>query len=284
MAFWQAGEARIFYTDQGTGDVPVVLVHGWSCDSSDWIWLIPELAQSYRVIAVDLRGHGHSEAPATGYGPEAFAEELEQFLDHLELSKPVIVGHSMGGVVGSILAVAHPSRLAGLVVIDPPYGFDHDGALRNIGLVSALEQGPANEIVADFFGVLEGADTPPALVELHRRRALGTPAHVVLETAKATHAELGSVVNSPNTERLLAARKTPTLAFHLTEQRAEWERTLSASSQSESVAFEGAGHWLHQERPAQFSAVLQRWLNALTRSALAGNSAEPVQSPAEAVE
>jgi len=70
MPFHDTGDTTLFFTDDGEVD-PVLFVHGWTCDSQDWIWQIPALRARHRVIAVDLRGHGrstatreHSTAPA----------------------------------------------------------------------------------------------------------------------------------------------------------------------------------------------------------------------------
>ena len=54
---------RCFYTDEGEGPLTLLLIHGWAADSNDWIWLIPLLRDRYRIVACDLRGHGHSSVP-----------------------------------------------------------------------------------------------------------------------------------------------------------------------------------------------------------------------------
>ena len=60
------GALRMFFTDEGSGDPPLLFVHGYTCDSHDWSWQLSHFARSHRVIAVDLRGHGRSSAPEDG--------------------------------------------------------------------------------------------------------------------------------------------------------------------------------------------------------------------------
>ena len=124
MPFADLGDVRLFYTDDGDHEAPVVLlVHGFGADSHDWVWHIPELSRTRRVIAVDLRGtQGFSSAPESGYRPQDFAQDLVNLLDHLGIDRVIAFGHSMGGMIVSALAVEHSSRIAALVCVDPGYG------------------------------------------------------------------------------------------------------------------------------------------------------------------
>ncbi|THG29295.1 alpha/beta fold hydrolase [Naasia lichenicola] len=266
MPFTTIGDVELFYTDEGTGALTLVLLHGWTCDSHDWIHQLPFLTESWRVLAFDSRGHGRSSAPASGYTPHDLADEVVDFVDQMQLERVVLVGHSLGGVVASIVASRDPDRIAGVVVIDPPYGFDEEGAQRNLGLVGALHAGPANEVVAGFFGVLEGPHTPPHLITWHRRRALGSPERVVAAVAEGTHGSMDSIVNLPHTLGLITARRVPTLAIHISSAKAEWEGGLMHDPLSRSVAFENAGHWVHQEEPAAVNAVIGDWIGRVASS------------------
>ena len=60
MPFARIGEVDLFYTDEGAGGPPILFVHGFSCDSHDWMWQLPHFMRSHRVIALDLRGHGRA--------------------------------------------------------------------------------------------------------------------------------------------------------------------------------------------------------------------------------
>jgi pimeloyl-ACP methyl ester carboxylesterase len=113
---------RLFYTDAGQGR-PVLLLHGWTCDVTDWSWQAPELEPRYRVLTVDQRGHGHSDAPRGSYRPQVLADDAAALLQAVAPGQAAVVfGHSMGGVVASALAVRHPELVAGLVLVDPQYG------------------------------------------------------------------------------------------------------------------------------------------------------------------
>lgn len=100
---------------------PVVLVHGWCCDHS---YFAPQFdflsARGHTVLAVDLRGHGESDKPEGSYSMEVFADDLAWLASELSLERPVIVGHSMGGVIAFELAIRHADLPGGIVMIDSP--------------------------------------------------------------------------------------------------------------------------------------------------------------------
>ena len=126
MPFLDVGEAVLFFTDSGEvpgqQGPPVLLVHGWTCDSNDWVFQLDPLASTRRVLAADLRGHGRSSAPAGGYSAQSYAADLVALLDRLGIGEVVVVGHSLGGSVAAALAVEHPDRVRAMVVVEPAYG------------------------------------------------------------------------------------------------------------------------------------------------------------------
>lgn len=112
--FLNADGVKIHYTDQGKGD-PVILVHGYSANS-DLNWRLPGLVRKlqphFRVITMDVRGHGLSDKPheVAKYGIE-MVNDVERLMDHLHIPKAHLVGYSMGGFITLKFASMHPDRL-----------------------------------------------------------------------------------------------------------------------------------------------------------------------------
>src|SRR5262245_12151960 len=110
--FFNSNGVRIRFIDQGTGE-PVVLVHGYTgVIERAWIetGVLPNLAKDHRVIALDLRGHGKSHKP---HDPKAYAElgqDVVRLLDHLNIARAHIVGHSLGGNITAMLLTTNPDR------------------------------------------------------------------------------------------------------------------------------------------------------------------------------
>ena len=117
--------------DTGSGPA-VVFIHGLGAWMYAWrAALEPVLAAGYRVTAFDNRGFGFSERPDSGYGNADYARLLVAMLDSLGITDAVLVGHSMGGAIAAQVAIEHPERVRGLVLIAPAgYGVSEPWTLR----------------------------------------------------------------------------------------------------------------------------------------------------------
>jgi len=96
----------------------VVLVHGWSCDRTYWSEQTSVLAKKYRVVNIDLAGHGGSGTGRKVYTMESFGEDVAAVINKLQLEKVILVGHSMGGDVIAEAAQLLPGRVTGLIMVD----------------------------------------------------------------------------------------------------------------------------------------------------------------------
>lgn len=99
---------------------PALLVHGIGSSGASWNELIPLLQPFLQPYAVDLRGHGESAHPATGYLYDDYIDDLDQIVDTLRLAHPVLIGHSLGGIVALWWAARHPARASAVIVVDSP--------------------------------------------------------------------------------------------------------------------------------------------------------------------
>jgi pimeloyl-ACP methyl ester carboxylesterase len=111
---------ELFYAEAGTGEPPVLLVHGWTCDHTAMAPLFTYFRRSHRVITVDLRGHGESDKPEQDYTMAVFADDLAWMCGELGLEKPIVIGHSMGGVIAVELAARFPDLPSAVVTLDSP--------------------------------------------------------------------------------------------------------------------------------------------------------------------
>ena len=92
-------ETPIFFQHSGAGDISIVFIHGWSCDGSYWENQMDYFGKQYRVVAVDLAGHGSSGTERKDYTIQSFALDVKAVVENLNLEKVILVGHSMGGAV-----------------------------------------------------------------------------------------------------------------------------------------------------------------------------------------
>jgi 3-oxoadipate enol-lactonase len=116
----EVGGIRLAYRVSGSPDAPpVVLMHALGENSTDWDAVAGDLAGTFRVYALDLRGHGASGRPGA-YSVELMRDDLWAFLDRLGIDRVTLVGHSLGGMVACLAAQDRPERVARLVLEDPP--------------------------------------------------------------------------------------------------------------------------------------------------------------------
>ena len=108
----------LHYRDWGGSGQPVVLVHGLASNCRIWDLVAPILAEEFRVVALDQRGHGQSFKPDTGYDFATVTSDLDGFIDALGLARPIIVGHSWGGDVALEYDIAYPGKARGLCFVD----------------------------------------------------------------------------------------------------------------------------------------------------------------------
>jgi pimeloyl-ACP methyl ester carboxylesterase len=118
--FLELDGARIHYVDEGTGP-PLFLIHGLGGQLGNFTYaLVGRLAKEFRVIAVDRPGAGHSTRPADGDARlQTQGEVLAKMIGALNLDRPLVVGHSMGGAIALAIGLDHPERVSGLALIAP---------------------------------------------------------------------------------------------------------------------------------------------------------------------
>ncbi|WP_326836867.1 alpha/beta hydrolase [Amycolatopsis rhabdoformis] len=265
MAYLETPDVVLFFEDHWpAGDrpgPPLVLLHGWACDSADWTDLAGRFTARHRVVTVDLRGNGRSSTSADGYSPAAMARDVAGILDVLDTGPAVVVGHSAGAEVAAALAVAHPDHVRGVVAVDPAYGFAlADG--ERLREVSRQLAGPDPiRIALDYFSRFDANPaTPRALAELHLASARRARPEVVRAMFDEFAFGAGSFHFRPDTDAYLARRRAPLLAFYRNEIRAAAGREFARGEADRVLTYPGAGHWLHQEQPDRFTADVEQWL------------------------
>ena len=107
---------RLAYERRGTGS-PLVLIHGYPLDHHLWDEVVPLLQDTFDLVLPDLRGFGESSTIDSFYAMEDFASDIAALLDHLEIQKTAIAGHSMGGYVALAFARLYPERVTGLGLV-----------------------------------------------------------------------------------------------------------------------------------------------------------------------
>jgi pimeloyl-ACP methyl ester carboxylesterase len=241
------------YDEMGAGDPPLLFVHGLACNRGFWPSQLSHFSAHHRVIAIDLRGHGGSDAPPQRYTMQGFADDLAWMSDRLGAERPVLVGHSLGGLVAIELAAAAPKRLRAAVLIDSvllPPG-DRAGAVHR--LVAGLRGPDPAGTLGGYYGTFFQPYSDPQLVSSVLEQVVRTAPHVtssVFEEALTNWSDAQALERSgapllyvdagtPNADLAHAVRLKPGLML---------ARTI------------GSGHFSPLEVPDQVNAAIERFL------------------------
>ena len=232
--------ATLTYDDEGPRDgegVPLVFVHGWTANRHRWDHQTAHFSERRRVVRLDLRGHGES----TGAGVrriDDLAADVLALLDHLKIERFVIVGHSMGGMIAQTVALSHPERVERMVLVNSigKMAYSRGRAL----LMAASTLVPFKLFVA---------------ANIQRAFAPGYPREVVMT--------LYGAMRSFDVSDRIGAIQAPTLLVHgyhdVQLPIAPMLRLATAYPDAE-VRVLDAGHELPVEKPAELTAVLDRFL------------------------
>lgn len=136
MAFIPVGGGRSIWAERhGAGSGPAVLfLHGAGSNAATWWQQLPTFAARHPCVTLDLRCFGRSAAPMDEFRHEHFVADVCAVLDHFVLPRVVVVGQSLGGMVGLRLALQQPERVAAFVACDSPLGIAHPA------IAAALDQ------------------------------------------------------------------------------------------------------------------------------------------------
>jgi pimeloyl-ACP methyl ester carboxylesterase len=164
----------IAYDVRGQGKVAVVLLHCWACDRSFWKEQVEPLSRRFRVVTVDLGGHGASGADRARFTVASLGADVEAVVRALKLERVVLVGHSMGGPVALDAARRLRGRVAGIVVVDSLHDVEAKAPREALEKLAALYEEDFRGTMAAMVPRMFPPGADPAVVEFVVSRATAT--------------------------------------------------------------------------------------------------------------
>ena len=246
----QGPGGAIYVDDGGHGGIPVIFLHSFGGDSGHWASQLDHLRHHRRALAIDLRGHGKSARPKEmDYSVGAFVRDLEAVVQELKLSRFVLVGHSLGGSVANAYAAKHPGQVAGLVLVGAPGKVPAEQSQK---VMAALDANYEQTMQQYMSGLV--ADAQPHV----RTGLLGQIAKVPREDSVAIIAALFKDDPLPAYDRYKGQR------LLIYAERPDSQGGLhTVKREAQQVAFAGTSHWPHLDRPKDFNAALDEFLQSV---------------------
>ncbi len=254
-AVCEANGIDIHYLRTGGAKPPLVLLHGLTGSGACWSPLARALEAEFDVVMPDARGHGNSSAPLNGYRYEDYARDVVGLIQGLGLAAPVLLGHSMGGMIAAVVVSQTAVVIRGLILADPT--FLSPKRQREVYKSDAVEQHRR----------LLSLDRADVLAQARVRHAHRLPEiiELVAEARMKTSIRAFDVLTPPNPEyhRLVSAIDVPSLLVIadngvVSLETARELQILNPRLRVEQI--QDAGHGLQYDQPERFEGVVRSFL------------------------
>jgi pimeloyl-ACP methyl ester carboxylesterase len=240
---------RIRFDVDGSGPRAIVFVHGWSCDRSYWRAQLPRFAPKYRVIAIDLAGHGESGTGRTAWTMVDFGADVAAVVEQLGLERLVLVGHSMGGDVVVEAAIALGGRVIGVVWVDAYRSLGQPRTDAEINAIIGPLRADFPRATRTMVRAMFASKSDPRLVEWIAADMASAPPEIGVDAL--AHA----VANDEPILKRLARVRAPIVAINPDYQPTDLESLRRYGVRT--LIMSGAGHFLMLERPKTFNRLLE---------------------------
>lgn len=251
---------KLHFQELGEGK-PIIILHGLFGSSDNWLTIGKKLADKYKVYLLDQRNHGDSPHADT-HNYKEMSADLKQFIEDHKIDKPHIIGHSMGGKTAMYFAVKNPDLYDKLVVVDiapKAYPVHHDTILEGLNSIKLSElesRNDADKALAEF--VHEKGVRQFLLKNLTRGEDKNFVWKINLPVIEKNIEDVGKGLE----EKLATEKDTLFIGGKNSDyiKSEDHIAILNFFPNSKIEMIEGAGHWIHAEKPEAFLKVLEDFL------------------------
>jgi pimeloyl-ACP methyl ester carboxylesterase len=251
---------KLHFQEFGKGK-PIIILHGLFGSSDNWVTVGRKLAESYKVYLLDQRNHGDSPH-AESHNYEAMSADLKQFIEEHKIENPHIIGHSMGGKTAMYFAVKNPDMYDKLVVVDigpKAYPVHHDTILEGLNSIKLSELKSRNDADKALEEYISDKGVRQFLLKNLTR---GEDKNFVWKINLTVLGKNIEAVGKGLEERLATEKDTLFIGGKNSDYiRSEDHITIVNFFPNAKIEMiEGAGHWIHAEKPEAFLDVLMDFL------------------------
>jgi pimeloyl-ACP methyl ester carboxylesterase len=249
----------IAYDLRGGGKTTLLFVHCWAGDRSFWRGELDEFARDYRVVAIDLPGHGESGKERKEWSIAGLGEDVKRVVGALDLRRVILVGHSLGGPVSLEAAARLPGRILGVVGVDTLQNADVRLSDEGMRTLAARFEADFDGTMAEMLGSMFAEESAPGVKDwvIAKARAANRPAVLAIFRK----------FPSFDAKEALSAAKVPVRCVnavaHPPRGMATAVETNRKYADYDAVLMDGVGHYPMLERPSEFNARLREVVAAL---------------------
>ncbi len=248
----------LVYTDQGKGGPALVFVHCWSCNKGFWEAQVPYFSKKYRVVTMDLAGHGDSGKNRDKWTIEAYARDVAVVVKTLKLKKIILIGHSMGGPVVLTAAGLMKEKVVGIIGVDTLTHLERKVPEAQFEQFTAPMREDFVKGTRNFIGLfMFTPQSDPKLKERIIKEMTAADPKIALASMKSLFMQdLAAVADKFKVHiRCINARRNAASI----EQGKRHAASYKVSFMDE------VGHFLHMEKPAEFNKLLEAAVDELKK-------------------
>lgn len=251
----------ISYEVYGKGEPALVFVHGWSCDVRYWRSQIPYFSKKYRVIVIDLAGHGHSGTSRKNYTMASFGEDVQAVAEATGSNKVILIGHSMGGSVIAEAARLMPDRVIGLIGVDTLDNIEYPLTQEELKKMIAPLENNFTAGSRQFVGGMIYPDTDARLREWILSDISAAPPAVALSAMN----EMMSQYITGEVARIFEQIRVPVITVNGDLWPINYEANRRHMFSFDTIVLKKADHFLMLDRPKEFNAALDKAIKMLSK-------------------
>ncbi len=262
----QINGISLAYSDEGHGP-PVIFLHAFPLNRTMWVPQVAALSDRYRVVTIDLRGHGESDAPMWRYTLDQYADDVHGLLAHLGIARATFAGLSMGGYILFALYRKHPALFQSLVLADTRATADTPEAKTTRFSMAQIAYRRGASAIADL---MLPKLLSPASCEQHTDLRDHVRRIITGNQVSGIVGDLMAMEERPDFSPLLSAIAVPTLVIvgeqDLASPPEEVEDMAKQIPGSTFVRIPQAGHLSSLENPGAFNAAILKFLTSVEHS------------------
>ena len=254
-----ADEVAISYNVYGQGQPTLVFVHGWSCDSRYWREQVPFFAGQYRVVTLDLAGHGHSGVGRAEYTMQAFGQDVKAVVKALQAEKVILIGHSMGGGIIAEAARLMPQRVIGLIGIDTLQNVEHPLTVEEMQQMVAPFERDFKAHVQFFVKEMMVPGMDHQLQAWIVQDMAAAPPTVAISAFKSY---MGQYVTGA-AATVFEGIQVPVYCVNADMWPVDYDANRRHMQTIEAMTFADVGHFIMLEKPARFNDLLDKTITKI---------------------
>ncbi|MCU7864441.1 MAG: alpha/beta hydrolase [Candidatus Thiodiazotropha sp. (ex Lucinoma borealis)] len=249
----------ISYEIYGSGQTTLVFVHGWSCDARYWRMQWPVFSNKYRVVTLDLAGHGHSGLSRSRYTMRAFGEDVRAVVEATESEQVILIGHSMGGAVIAEAARLIPKRVKGLIGVDTLGNVEYPMTAEEYEQMAAPLKADFKNGSRQFVKPMILPATDPTLAEWILSDMASAPSSVALSAME----EMMSQYITGDAAKIFEEIRVPVISVNADLWPIDYEANRRHMPSYDAIILKGADHFLMMNRPLEFNWALEQAIQTL---------------------